>query len=66
MYLYIFYCLCYVNDISTHISEDQVSENRDLQLNEGEDIRMDEIRGEHWRDVAEEGENKKKIHTLMW
>ena len=25
---------------------------------------MDEIRDEHWRDVAEEGDNKKNIHAL--
>ena len=27
---------------------------------------MDKIREEHWRDVAEEGENKKKIHEQRW
>ena len=27
---------------------------------------MDEIREEHWRDVSEEGDNKKKIHALRW
>ena len=35
-------------------------------LNEEENIKLDEIREEHWRDVAEEGENKKKIHDLRW
>ena len=27
---------------------------------------MDEIREEHWRGVAEEGDDKKKIHDLRW
>ena len=40
-------------DISTYMSEDQVSEESDPDLNEEDDIRMDEIRYEHWRDVAE-------------
>ena len=66
MYLYVFYCLCYVKDISTDMSEDQVVEERDPDLNEEEDIRLDEIREEHWRDVAEEGDNKKKIYALRW
>ena len=59
-----FYCLYYEMDISTYISEDQVSEERNPDLNEVEDIRMDEIRDEHWRDVSEEGDDKKKVHTL--
>ena len=53
MYLYVFYCLCYVTDISTDMSEDQVAEERDPDLNEEEDIRLDAIMEEHWRDVAE-------------
>ena len=27
---------------------------------------MDNSREEHWRDVAEEGENKMNIHDLSW
>ena len=53
MYLSVFNCLCYVKDISTDMSEDQVSEERDPDLNEEEDIIMDGIRDEHWRDIAE-------------
>ena len=60
------YCLCYVTDISTDILEDQVAEEKYPDLNEKEDIRLDEIREEHWRDVAEEGDNNKNIHALMW
>ena len=33
-------------------------------LNEDKDIRLDVIKEEHWRDVAEEGDDKKKIHDL--
>ena len=44
MYLYVFYCLCYAKDISTDMSEDQVTEEIDPDLNEEEDIRLDVIR----------------------
>ena len=50
---------CYEIDISTDMSKDQVSEERDPELNEEEDIRMDEIRDKNWRGVAEEGGNKR-------
>ena len=66
MYLYLFYCLCYYTDISTDMLEDQVAEERYPDLNEKEDIRLDEIREGHWREVAEEGDNKKKILALRW
>ena len=66
MYLSVFYCLCYVKNISTDMSEDQVVEERDPDLNEEEDIRLDKIREEHWRDVSEVGGYKKKIHALRW
>ena len=35
IYLYLFYFLCYIRDISTDMSEYQVEEERDLELNEG-------------------------------
>ena len=44
MYLSVFYCLCYEMDIFTYMSEDQVSEERYLELNEEEDIRLYAIR----------------------
>ena len=66
VYLSVFYCLCYVKDISTDIPEDQVSEERYPNLNEEEDIRLDTIMEEHWRDVSDEGDEKKKIHALRW
>ena len=46
--------------------EEQVLEDRYPDLNEEEDIRMDEIRDEHQRDVAEECDNKNNIHALRW
>ena len=66
VYFFIFYCLCYDTDISTDYSEEQVVEERDPDLNEMEDIRFDEIREDHWRDLAEENNDKKKIHALRW
>ena len=49
----VFYCFCYEMDISTDMLEDQVLEEIYLDLNGKEDIRMDEIRDEHWGGVAE-------------
>ena len=66
MYLFVFCCFCYVKYVSTDMLEGQVSEDRDQDLNEDEDIRLDPIREEHWRDVPNEGEDKKKIHAMMW
>ena len=66
MYLSVFYCLCYDTDISTYMLEDQVAEDRDPDLNEKEDIRLGKIREDHWRDIAEENVDKKKIHALRW
>ena len=48
------------------LSEEQVLEERDPNLNEDEDIRTYEIRDNHWRDVAEEGDDKNNIHDLRW
>ena len=39
-------------------------EERDTDLNEMEDNRFDEIREDHWKDIAEENYEKKKIHAL--
>ena len=43
-----------------------MAEERYPDPNEEEYIRLDEMMEEHWRDVAEEGEDKNKIHTLRW
>ena len=44
IHLSVFYCFCYDTDISTDMSEYQVAEERDPDLNEKEYIRLDEIR----------------------
>ena len=66
MYLSVFYCLCYDTNLTTDYSEEQVVEERDPDLDEMDDIRFDEIREDHWRDLAEESNDKKKIHVLRW
>ena len=48
----VFYCLCYVKEISTDMLEKKVSEERYTDLNEEEDIIMEDSREDHWRDVA--------------
>ena len=53
VYLSVIYCMFCDTNISTYMSEDQVAEERDPDLNEKEDIGLDEIRGEHWRYIAE-------------
>ena len=63
MYFSVFYCLCYDTDIYTDMSKEQVAEERDPDLNEEEDIRLDGIRKEHWKDISEEGDDKKNIHS---
>ena len=66
MYLYVLYFLCSVKETSTYILEEQVSEERYTELNEEEDIIMDDTRDKCWRDVTEDGDNKKNIHALSW
>ena len=41
-------------------------EERYTNLNEEEDIRMKYSREYHWRNVAEDDEDKSKIHVLGW
>ena len=41
-------------------------EERDPDLDEMDDIRFDEIWGDRWRYLAEESNDKKKIHELRW
>ena len=43
LYLSVFCCLCYVADISIDMLEDQMEEERDPDLNEEEDSRLDAI-----------------------
>ena len=41
-----------------------MSEERDPDLNEEKDIRLDAIREDHWRDLAAEGDYKNMICAL--
>ena len=66
IYLSVFYYLCYAKDISTDMLEDQVAEEKYTDLNEEENIRLDAIREEHWRYVAEGDYDKKNIFSLRW
>ena len=43
-----------------------MSEERDPDLNEEEDTILDAIREEHWRNIADKGDDNKKIYALMW
>ena len=43
-----------------------MSEERYLDLNEEDDIRMEVSMEEHWRDVAEDIKDKSNIHALRW
>ena len=66
MYLFLFNCLWYHTNLTTEYSEEQVVEERDPDLNKIEDIRFDKIWEDHWRDLAEESNDKNKIHALRW
>ena len=66
VYFSVFYCLCYVKEISTDMLEKMVSEEIYPDLNEEEDIRMEDSREEHWRYFTEDGEDKNKINALRW
>ena len=48
------------------MSEEKVAEERYTNLSEKEDIRQDEIQEDHWRDISDEGDDKKDIHALRW
>ena len=64
MYFYVFYCLCYVKELSIDMLEGKVSDERDPKLNEEEDIIMEDSREEKWRNVCEYGKDKSKIRAL--
>ena len=48
------------------VLEGQVSEEKYPDLNEQQDIIMEDSRQDNCRDVAEDGEDKMKIHSLRW
>ena len=43
-----------------------MAEDRNMELNEEDDTRLDEIRDHHWRDVPKKGDDKMNIHDLKW
>ena len=43
-----------------------MAEEKDPDLNEEEGVILDAIMEDHWRDVSEEGDDKKKTHSLRW
>ena len=51
VYLSVFYFLCYDTNFTTDYSEEQVVEERDLDLDEMDDIRFDKIRDDNWRNL---------------
>ena len=46
--------------------QEQVLEDRDTELNQEQDNKMEYIRGDHLRYVSEDGDDKKNIHALGW
>ena len=46
--------------------EEQVWEERYMYLNEEEDIRIEDIMQEDWRDVDDYGKDRNKFHVLRW
>ena len=61
-----FYWLCYVKKMSTDMLEEQVSQEGESDVNQDGDIRMEDSWEEYWKYVADDGEDKKKIHALRW
>ena len=66
MYFLNFILFCYVKSLSTDMLEEHVSEEKDPDLNEEGGIRMEDSREYHWVYVAEDGEEKKNIHALIF
>ena len=40
-----------------------MSEERDPDLNDEEDIRMEDSREDHWNNVSEDGDNRRRFMT---
>ena len=67
MYLSIFYRLDLVEEISTDMVEEQVTEKTDRDREGDEDIRIYDDMEEHWKEVEEENnEEMSKVHALRW
>ena len=46
--------------------KENILEEKDLDMNEQENIIMKSSREENWRDVAQYGQDKSNICALMW
>ena len=55
MHLYIFYCLCFVEEISMNTAEKQAMEERDPDLKCEEYFMISDDRRENWKEFEEEG-----------
>ena len=66
MHFYVFYCLCYVKNISMNMLEEHVLEEIYPYLDDEEDIIMTDSREYHWRDFAEYGKDKSNMNALRW
>ena len=68
MHFSVFYCLCFVNGISTHMLEQKVLGYRGTDLQEEEEgVRILDAKEEHCKYVAEENdEDRSNIYSLMW
>ena len=67
VYFSIFYWLCFVEDISPNIAEEQVMEEKTPDLEWEEDFRFSDDRGQKWRGVGQEDNYYMcKFHLLSW
>ena len=65
--LSVFYCLCFVEEISVNIAEKQAMEERNPNIEQEEDLRISNDWVEHWKEVEEkENEERGKFHSLRW
>ena len=46
--------------------KEKIPEEKDLDMNEQENIIMKSSREENWRDVAQYGQDNSNIRALMW
>ena len=46
--------------------KENIPEEKNLDMNEQENIIIKSRRQENWRDVAQYGQDKSNIHALMW
>ena len=67
MYLSIFYCLCFVDEVSIHIAEKQETEERYPDLKWEEDFRIYNDMEGHWKEVdKQDNYDRVKVNALRW